>query len=101
MTGWRAQHSLAGTRTVDLARDPAGARCGPNFAAQTVEYSDCWVEESAPCRALTSADRQSAGKVLVLHEVTGAQRVGRLAGRVTFAAREMGSTVTRHAPQAP
>ena len=36
---------LPPTRTLDLARDPAGAPLKPGFS-RAFEYSDCWVEDS-------------------------------------------------------
>ncbi|HEY8566792.1 MAG TPA: glycerol-3-phosphate dehydrogenase [Beijerinckiaceae bacterium] len=49
---------LPGTRSLDLARDPAGQPIKPEFA-RGFEYSDCWVEDSrlVVLNARDAADR--------------------------------------------
>lgn len=65
---------LPGTRSVDLARDPAGRALRPEFR-RAYEYSDCWVEDSRLV-VLNARDAAERGaEILVRHEVTGARRV--------------------------
>ncbi len=68
------RRSLPGTRSLDLARDPAGAVLRPEFR-RAFEYSDLWVQD-ARMVALTARDAAERGcKVMVRTRVTGARRV--------------------------
>ncbi len=53
------QRRLPATRTLDLARDPAGAALKPEFT-RGFEYSDCWVEDSRLV-VLNAADARERG----------------------------------------
>ena len=52
---------LPGTRTLDLARDPAGVPLKPRFRT-AFEYSDCWADDSrlVVLNALDAAERGAA-----------------------------------------
>jgi len=85
---------LPGTRSLDLARDPAGRALRPEFR-RAFEYSDCWVED-ARLVVLNARDAALRGaEVLVRHEVTAARRTADH-WEVTLA-RPDGTTVTRRA----
>ena len=66
---------LPGTRTLDLARDPAGKGLNPKFN-RAFEYSDCWVEDSRLV-VLNARDAQARGaRVMVGTRVVSAERAG-------------------------
>ncbi|MDR7127060.1 glycerol-3-phosphate dehydrogenase [Pseudotabrizicola sp. 4114] len=66
---------LPATRTLDLARDPAGAALNPKFA-HAYEYSDCWVEDSRLV-VLNARDAEARGaQILVETPVISATRTG-------------------------
>jgi glycerol-3-phosphate dehydrogenase len=68
---------LPGTRTLDLARDPAGAPLKPGFR-RGFEYSDCWVDD-ARLVALTARDAAARGaRVLTRTRFVRARREGAL-----------------------
>ena len=54
---------LAGTRSVDLRRDPAGAPLKPEFL-KGYEYSDCWIEDSRLV-ILNARDAANHGAVIM------------------------------------
>ncbi len=63
---------LPGTRTVDLAQDPAGRPLKPQFR-RAFEYSDCWVEDSRLV-VLNARDAEARGaKVMVRSRVDSAR----------------------------
>jgi glycerol-3-phosphate dehydrogenase len=66
---------LPATRTIDLAKDPAGAPLQKKFRF-AYEYSDCWVEDSrlVALNARDAADRGAT--VLVGTRVVSASRTG-------------------------
>jgi glycerol-3-phosphate dehydrogenase len=68
---------LPGTRSLDLARDPAGAPLKPAFK-RGFEYSDCWVEDSrlVVLNARDAAERGAA--ILTRTRCVGARREGDL-----------------------
>ncbi|MGR3572812.1 glycerol-3-phosphate dehydrogenase [Brevirhabdus sp.] len=68
---------LAGTRSLDLRRDPAGAPLARKFT-RAFEYSDCWVDDArlVALNARDAADRGAA--VLTRTRVTAARREGAL-----------------------
>jgi glycerol-3-phosphate dehydrogenase len=69
--------SLPRTRTLDLARDPAGAPLLPG-PTRAFEYSDCWVDD-ARLVVLNAVDaRERGATVLTRTPVTGARRKGGL-----------------------
>ena len=64
---------LPGTRTLDLATDPAGGPLQPKYR-KAFEYSDCWVEDSRLV-ALTARDAEARGaRVMTRTRVVGADR---------------------------
>jgi glycerol-3-phosphate dehydrogenase len=64
---------LPATRTLDLARDPAGAPLQKRFA-RAFEYSDCWVEDSKLV-SLNARDAAERGaRILTRTRVTSASR---------------------------
>jgi len=64
---------LPPTRTLDLARDPAGRALKPAFQ-RAYEYSDCWVEDSRLV-ALNARDAAARGaRILVGTRVASARR---------------------------
>jgi len=64
---------LPGARSIDLARDPAGAALKPSFA-RAFEYSDCWVEDSRLV-VLNARDAARRGaRILTRTRVLGADR---------------------------
>ncbi|WP_232622817.1 glycerol-3-phosphate dehydrogenase [Pseudorhodobacter sp. MZDSW-24AT] len=66
---------LPATRTLDLARDPAGAPLKPKFA-HAYEYSDCWIEDSRLV-VLNARDAESRGaRIMVQTRVISATRMG-------------------------
>ena len=66
---------LPATRTLDLARDPAGQPLKPKFA-RAYEYSDCWIEDSRLV-VLNARDAQARGaRIMVQTPVTSATRKG-------------------------
>ncbi len=66
---------LPGTRSLDLARDPAGRALRPEFR-KAYEYSDCWVDDSRLV-VLNARDAvQRGAEVLTRHEVIAAERHG-------------------------
>ena len=66
---------LPATRTLDLARDPAGKALKPKFA-RAYEYSDCWIEDSRLV-VLNARDAQARGaRIMVQTPVTSATRKG-------------------------
>jgi glycerol-3-phosphate dehydrogenase len=68
---------LPATRSLNMARDPAGAALAPRFA-RAFEYSDVWVDD-ARLVALNARDAALRGaKIMVQTRVTRAQRVGDL-----------------------
>ncbi len=68
---------LPATRSLDLARDAAGAALAPRFT-RAFEYSDVWVDD-ARLVALNARDAAQRGaQIMVQTRVTGAQRVGGL-----------------------
>lgn len=86
---------LPGTRSIDLARDPAGRALRPEFK-RAFEYSDCWVED-ARLVVLNARDAVERGaEVLVRHEVTGARRAGDH-WEVALRRADGGTTTTRRA----
>nr|WP_152827809.1 glycerol-3-phosphate dehydrogenase [Fertoeibacter niger] len=87
---------LPGTRTLDLARDPAGKPLNPKFR-HAYEYSDCWVEDSRLV-VLNARDAEARGaRIMVGTKVLSASREGDLwhvltdgpDGRVTHHARAL------------
>lgn len=63
---------LAGTRTLDLSADPAGAPLRPGFSTG-YEYSDCWVDD-ARLVVLNARDAADRGAVIRTRtRVTGAE----------------------------
>ncbi|MGJ3265007.1 MAG: glycerol-3-phosphate dehydrogenase [Salinarimonas sp.] len=68
---------LPPTRSVDLARDPAGVPLKDDFA-KGFEYSDCWVEDSRLV-VLNARDAEARGaRILPRARVTSARREGGL-----------------------
>jgi len=66
---------LPGTRTLDLARDLAGAPLQPRFA-HAYEYSDCWIED-AKLVSLNAADAARRGaRIMTRTRVVSADRTG-------------------------
>lgn len=66
---------LPGTRTIDLASDPAGAPLDDRFQ-QAFEYSDCWVED-ARLVVLNARDAEDRGaEILVGTKAISAERDG-------------------------
>jgi glycerol-3-phosphate dehydrogenase len=64
---------LPATRSLDLARDPAGRPLKPAFR-RAFEYSDCWVEDSRLV-VLNARDAARRGaRILTRTRVTGAER---------------------------
>jgi glycerol-3-phosphate dehydrogenase len=64
---------LPGTRTVDLASDPAGKPLQRRFA-RAYEYSDCWVEDSRLV-VLNARDAEARGARIMTHaRVMSAER---------------------------
>ncbi len=83
---------LPGTRTLNLARDPAGKPLNPKFR-HAYEYSDCWVED-ARLVVLNARDAEERGaRILTRTKVTSATRDGDR-WRVVLAG-EGGETVLR------
>ena len=87
---------LPATRTLDLARDPAGVPLQKRFR-HAYEYSDCWVED-AKLVSLNARDAAERGaRVMTQTRVTSAERVDGLwqvttdgaEGRQTFRARAL------------
>ena len=73
---------LPGTRTLDLARDPAGRPLKDKFR-KAFEYSDCWVEDSRLV-VLNARDAEQRGAtILTRTRVVSAERAGEL-WRVTL-----------------
>ncbi len=69
-----ARKILPGTRTLDLADDPAGAPLNPKYR-KAYEYSDCWVEDSRLV-ALNAVDAARRGaQIMTRSKVTKAERV--------------------------
>ena len=66
---------LPGTRSLDLARDPAGSPLRPGLR-RAFEYSDCWVEDArlVVLNARDAADRGAA--ILTRTRVAAARREG-------------------------
>jgi glycerol-3-phosphate dehydrogenase len=54
---------LPGTRTLDLATDPAGAPLKVGFRTRAFEYSDCWVDD-ARLVVLNARDAADRGAVI-------------------------------------
>ncbi|GJD98586.1 glycerol-3-phosphate dehydrogenase [Methylobacterium isbiliense] len=77
---------LPGTRTLDLARDPAGAPLKPGFG-RAFEYSDCWVEDS---RLVVLNARDAAARGAVVRPRTRVVGATRLADRWEVAVEEAG-----------
>jgi len=76
---------LPATRTIDLARDPAGVALKPKFH-KAYEYSDCWVEDSRLV-VLNARDAEARGaRILVGTKVISARRDGDLWRIVTESA---------------
>jgi len=68
---------LPATRTLDLAKDPAGAPLKSSFR-KAFEYSDCWVEDSRLV-VLNARDAAHRGaQILTRTKVTSASRQGDL-----------------------
>ncbi|MCX7645759.1 MAG: glycerol-3-phosphate dehydrogenase [Rhodobacteraceae bacterium] len=68
---------LPGTRTIDLATDPAGRPLKPKFR-KAFEYSDCWVEDSRLV-VLNARDAEARGaRILTRAKVVSAVREGPL-----------------------
>lgn len=68
---------LPATRSLDLARDPAGAPLKDDFA-RGFEYSDCWVEDSRLV-VLNARDAEARGaRILPRAKVVSARREGGL-----------------------
>jgi glycerol-3-phosphate dehydrogenase len=68
---------LPGTRTVDLASDPAGKPLKPKFR-RAFEYSDCWVEDSRLV-VLNARDAEARGaRIMTRTKVVGAERGERI-----------------------
>ena len=66
---------LPGTRTLDLANDPAGAPLNPKFR-KAYEYSDCWVQD-ARLVILNARDAEARGaKIMTRAKVVEARREG-------------------------
>jgi glycerol-3-phosphate dehydrogenase len=66
---------LPGTRTLDLATDPAGKPLNPKFQ-KAFEYSDCWVEDSRLV-VLNARDAEARGaRILTRARVISAVRDG-------------------------
>ncbi len=67
------RHLLPGTRTLDLATDPAGRPLKDIFT-DAYEYSDCWIEDSrlVVLNARDAADR--GARIMVRTRVTAAAR---------------------------
>ena len=66
---------LPGTRTLDLANDPAGAPLNPKFR-KAYEYSDCWVQD-ARLVVLNARDAEARGaKIMTRAKVVEARREG-------------------------
>jgi glycerol-3-phosphate dehydrogenase len=64
---------LPGTRTVDLASDPAGVPLKAKFR-RAFEYSDCWVEDSRLV-VLNARDAEARGaRIMTRTRVVGADR---------------------------
>ncbi|WP_376875731.1 glycerol-3-phosphate dehydrogenase [Albirhodobacter sp. R86504] len=64
---------LPGTRTLDLAQDPAGAPLNGKFR-KAYEYSDCWVQDSRLV-VLNARDAQARGaQIMVRTKVVSAER---------------------------
>jgi len=64
---------LPGTRTLNLARDPAGVPLQPRFA-RAYEYSDCWIED-AKLVSLNAADAARRGaQIMTRTRVVSADR---------------------------
>ena len=87
---------LPATRSLDLARDPAGQPLKPAFR-RAFEYSDCWVEDSRLV-VLNAADAAARGaRVVTRTRCLGARREGGLwqlelegeGGRESVAARAL------------
>ncbi|MBN9431494.1 MAG: glycerol-3-phosphate dehydrogenase [Bosea sp.] len=87
---------LPATRTLDLARDPAGVPLQEGFR-HAFEYSDCWVQDSRLV-ALNARDAKERGAhILTQTRVVAARREGDLwridvsgpAGEETFSARAL------------
>jgi glycerol-3-phosphate dehydrogenase len=57
------RQTLPGTRTLDLARDPAGAPLKPELRTSAFEYSDCWIDD-ARLVALNARDAADRGAVI-------------------------------------
>ncbi|EEW26667.1 glycerol-3-phosphate dehydrogenase [Rhodobacter ferrooxidans] len=68
---------LPATRTLDLARDPAGAALQPKFR-HAFEYSDCWVEDSRLVVLNARAAQAHGAQIMVGTRVTDARRDGDL-----------------------
>ncbi len=84
---------FAGTKTIRLADDPAGAALKPAFE-KAYEYSDAWVEDSRLV-VLNARDAESRGaEIAVRTEVTGARRDGDL-WRVTLRGERQGEVTAR------
>jgi glycerol-3-phosphate dehydrogenase len=66
---------LPPTRTIDLARDPAGKPLQPRFR-HAYEYSDCWVEDSKLVSLNARDAAQRGATVLTRTRVTSATRTG-------------------------
>jgi glycerol-3-phosphate dehydrogenase len=68
---------LPGTRTLDMASDPAGAPLKPGFV-KGFEYSDCWVEDSRLV-VLNARDAAARGaEIAVRTRLVAAERDGGL-----------------------
>ena len=66
---------LPGTRTLDLATDPAGVPLNPKFR-KAYEYSDCWVQD-ARLVVLNARDAEARGaKIMTRAKVIEARREG-------------------------
>jgi glycerol-3-phosphate dehydrogenase len=87
---------LPATRTLDLARDAAGAALQPRFR-KAWEYSDCWVEDSRLVVLNARDAAQRGARIMVGTRVTSARREGDHwlietegpAGAATFRARAL------------
>lgn len=81
---------LPATRTLDLARDPAGEPLKPGFRT-AFEYSDCWVDDTrlVVLNARDAADR--GAEILTRTQVIAARREAGL-WRVTLRGRDTGTT---------
>ena len=57
------RHSLPGTRSLDLSKDPAGRALKPELRTSAFEYSDCWIDD-ARLVALNARDAADRGATI-------------------------------------